>query len=187
MAQLTIEVCRRLAQARRDKGMTQSRVAREVGCQQSAISMLEAGLPGKLSRESIAKLAKLLGVELPAEKPAPALVTARARGYCPNALCPSNLPYLVQERLLFWPRLQDVAAGPRCAYCGDMLETHCPECGAPAAQDGAVCNTCGAVRVTDTLPPDTDRDAWLRERRRELAEWRHLLEPLPTVASFRQD
>lgn len=185
MAHLSIAVCRQLAQARRDKGFTQSRLAREVGCKQSAISMLESGQPGKLAAESVRKLAELVGVALPkaqtaaaaaAPEPAAQAPAPAARGYCPNALCPSSLPYHVQERLLFWPRLQDASAGGRCVYCGEWLETHCPECGVSVILDGAICGACGTVRVTDTLAPDTDRGAWLRERRRELAEWRRLIE-----------
>ena len=177
MTHLSLEICRRLAQARRDKGLTQSHLAREIGCKQSAISMLESGQTGKLSTESVGKLAGLLGVELPAAAaPAPETPVPGMRGYCPDAQCPSNLPYLVQERLLFWPRLQDTAAGGRCVYCGDVLETHCPGCGGSITMDGAACGACGAARVADTLPPEADRGVWLRERRRELAEWRRLTE-----------
>ena len=176
MAQLSREVCRQLAQARREKGFTQSRLAREVGCKQSAISMLEAGQCGKLSAESVGKLAELLGVALPdATVAVPEQTVPSAQGFCPDALCPSNIPYLVQERLLFWPRLQETAAGTRCIYCGEFLETHCPACGVSVIMGGATCGACGAARVTDTLAPET-RDAWLRERRRELAEWRRLIE-----------
>ena len=178
MAHLSLENCRRLAQARRDRGLTQSHLAREIGCKQSAISMLESGQAGKLSAENVGKLAELLGVELSAEQPAgvPVPDAPGARGFCPNALCPSNLPYLVQERLLFWPRLQDAASGARCVYCGDVLESHCPECGVSVTMEGAACGVCGAARVTDTLPQGADRGAWLRERRRELTEWKRLLE-----------
>ena len=167
-----------MAQARRDKGLSQSRLAQEVGCKQSAISMLEAGQSGKLSVESVRKLAGLLGVSLPEAPPAvvPAPPAPGARGYCPDALCPSNVPYLVQERLLFLPRLQDTAVGARCVYCGEPLETHCPECGASVIMIGATCGVCGVARVADTLAPEADRGAWLRERRRELAEWRRLIE-----------
>ena len=177
MAQLSIEFCRQLAQARREKGFTQSRLAREIGCKQSAISMLESGQSGKISAESVRKLAKLLGVALPdttAVAPEPAV--PNTQGYCPDALCPSNVPYLVQERLLFWPRLQGTASGGRCIYCGELLETHCPECGVSVIMDGATCSACGTARVTDTLAPETDRGAWLRERRRELMEWGRLIE-----------
>jgi transcriptional regulator with XRE-family HTH domain len=172
MAQITIELCRELARARREKGMTQSALAEAVGCKQSAISMLEAGQAGKLSRESVEKAARLLGVELPKDSgeagpsagPSPA---AQGRGYCPNALCPSNVPYLVDGRLLFWPRRQPEPAGPRCAWCGEVLETHCPECGA-AASDGACCTACGKPRVTDTVPAGTDKAAWAGKRRAEI-------------------
>lgn len=165
-----------LARARREKGLTQSALAQAVGCKQSAISMLESGQPEKLSREAVEKAAKLLGValEAPAPEPRPPALPA-ARGFCPNALCPSNVPYAVDGELLFWPRLQPAAeAGSRCACCGELLETRCPHCGAAAAE-GACCTACGGARVTNTLPPDTAPEPWAAQRRREIAEWRALL------------
>ena len=66
MAQLSTTFCRQLARARRERGMTQSALAQAVSCAQSAISMLEPGQPGKLSQETVGKIASLLGVQ-PAE------------------------------------------------------------------------------------------------------------------------
>ena len=169
MAQLSIEICRELARARREKGMTQSALAEAVGCKQSAISMLEAGQAGKLSQESVEKAAKLLGVALPKEGTEPAAAIPTARGYCPNALCPSNVPYTVGDELMFWPRRQPEAAGSRCAWCGEVLETCCPECGAEVTE-GACCPVCGKPRVTDTAAVTTDKAAWAGKRRAEIAE-----------------
>jgi transcriptional regulator with XRE-family HTH domain len=181
MAQLSTTFCRQLARARRDKGMTQSALAQAVGCKQSAISMLESGQPEKLSQETVVKIAKLLGVALDAPS-SPLIPETRtlnperaARGYCPNAACYSNVPFAVQGELLFWPRLQTLAAGGHCAFCGELLEPRCPHCGAAVAVDGACCPACGGARVTNTLNPDTDPDAWTAQRRREIAEWRTLL------------
>lgn len=158
--------------------MTQSALAQAVGCKQSAISMLESGQPEKLSQEAVEKVAKLLEVTLEVPAAAPGhrpLSTAAARGFCPNALCPSNVPFAVNGELLFWPRPQPVSDdGRRCAHCGELLETGCPHCGA-AVTDGACCTACGGARVTNTLPPETVPDAWAAQRRREIAEWRALL------------
>jgi transcriptional regulator with XRE-family HTH domain len=179
MAHLSTTTCRLLARARREHGMTQSALAQAVGCKQSAISMLESGQPEKLSQEAVEKAAKLLGVALeegaaPGPEPRPPSA-AVARGFCPSALCPSNVPYAVGGELLFWPRLQPAGeASPRCACCGELLETRCPHCGAAVA-DGACCTACGGARVTNTLPPETPPDAWASQRRREIAEWRALL------------
>lgn len=180
MAHLSTTTCRLLAQARRDKGLTQSALAQAVGCKQSAISMLESGQPEKLSLEAVEKVAQLLGValEAPSGTPSPeqrTLACPVQQGFCPSAACPSNVPYAVNGALLFWPRLQPVSdARPRCAFCGEWLETRCPQCGAAVA-DGACCTACGGPRVTNTLPADTVPDVWAAQRRREIAEWRALL------------
>ncbi len=181
MAQLSITFCRQLARARREKGMTQSSLAQAVGCKQSAISMLESGQPEKLSQEAVAKIASLLGValEAPSSPPSalrpPSPAAGPAPVYCPDAACPSNVPYAVGGELLFWPRPQPAAAGGKhCGYCGEVLERQCPHCGA-AVTEGACCHTCGGAKVTNTLPPETDHEAWAARRRREIAEWKALV------------
>ncbi len=181
MAHLSIAFCRRLAQARRDKGMTQSALAQAVGCKQSAISMLESGQPEKLSMENVAKLAEHLGVALDSEQSTalgmdsvlPSADVPRAYGYCPNALCYSNIPYVVQSVLFFWPRLQALSEGARCAFCGEVLEPRCPQCGAPVTA-GACCTQCGTARVTNTVAPGTPAEIWAAERRHQIAEWKTL-------------
>ncbi len=181
MAHLSTAVCRRLACARRDKGLTQSALARAVGCQQSAISMLESGQPEKLARETVERLAALLEVTLEPPAPEPGAAggggerAREGRGFCPDAACPTNVPYTVGGVLLFWPRLQALAPGGRCAACGELLESGCPRCGAAVAAEGACCTACGAARVTNTLPEGMGTEAWAEARRRELAAWRGLL------------
>jgi transcriptional regulator with XRE-family HTH domain len=176
MANLSIAVCRQLARARREKGMTQSALAQAVGCKQSAISMLESGQPEKLSQEAVDKLASLLGVTLEAPATHPTAYspqsTAVSPSFCPDAACPSNVPYTVAGEVLFWPRPQP-SAGKHCAYCGELLERRCPHCGA-ALTEGACCHTCGGAKVTNTLLPGTDHEAWAAQRRREIAEWKSL-------------
>jgi DNA-binding XRE family transcriptional regulator len=181
MAQLSQTLCRQIARARRDKGMTQSALAQAVGCKQSAISMLESGQPEKLSQEAVAKIASLLEVTLesPASKLTPDLSFpasfSAVQCYCPSAACPSNVPYTVAGDLLFWPRPQPGAAGGRhCAYCGEVLERQCPHCGAGVTA-GACCHTCGGAKVTNTLPPGTDCEAWAVRRRSEIEEWKALV------------
>ena len=181
MAQLSITVCRQLARARRDKGLTQSSLAQAVGCKQSAISMLESGQSEKLSQEAVGKIASILEVTLesPATQPAANSLqptgVSQARGYCPNATCPSNVPYVVNGELIFWPRLQPVTSnGKHCAYCGEVLERQCPHCGA-AITEGACCSACGGAKVTNTLPPEADCEAWSVQRRREISEWKSLI------------
>jgi transcriptional regulator with XRE-family HTH domain len=174
-------VCRQLARARRDKGLTQSALAQAAGCKQSAISMLESGQPEKLSQEAVVKIATLLEVSL--ESPSASLNSeprtlsplSSVRCFCPSAACPSNVPYTVAGDVLFWPRPQPAAAsGKRCAYCGEVVERQCPHCGAAVAE-GACCHTCGGAKVTNTLPPETDHEAWAVRRRAEIAEWKTLV------------
>ncbi|MDD4621796.1 MAG: helix-turn-helix transcriptional regulator [Kiritimatiellae bacterium] len=183
MANLSINFCRRLAQARRDRGMTQSALAAEVGCKQSAISMLEAGHSSKLSVESVGKLAEILGVPFGAEGVEPGSAAGGlftcdrpGRAFCPNARCLSNVPYCMDGRLLFWPAPQPVGArdARACAVCGELLEHLCPHCGAALTQ-GACCPACGRPKVTDTVSCAlTDAEEWAARRRREIAEWRSL-------------
>lgn len=155
--------------------MTQSALAQAVACKQSAISMLESGQGEKLSHETVANIAALLGVPCEPESAGTPAAKGAGGGYCPNAACFSNVPYVVADDLLFWPRPQPAPSDARhCASCGELLERLCPHCGA-GVTGGACCPACGSARVTNTLPPGTDLAAWAAQRRREIAEWRSLL------------
>lgn len=166
---LTESFCREVAAARRRKGCTQSALANVVGCKQSAVSMFESGQIEKISAETIEKIAEFLGIELPkaesAEEVAPLQVLPTVlKGFCPQFSCPSNIPYEVGGRVLFWPRL---ANGNRCAFCGELLEKNCPSCGA-AVHNGACCPVCGEAYVTSVLPPGEDAARWASVRREEV-------------------
>lgn len=171
MTTLSQEICKQIAQARREKGLTQTALAAEVGCKQSAISMLEAGQVSKLSKENIERIATVLGLTLHTSETQVVPSAGPQQGYCPNARCPTNTPYVVQEQLIFQPRLQ---SDTHCAFCGELLETRCPNCASPIHMEGAYCSRCGEARVTNTLPPETPIAAWVAERRRELIELRQL-------------
>ncbi len=181
MANLSIAFCRQLAKARRAKGMTQSALAEAAGCKQSALSMLEAGHAAKVARETVEKIAALLEVPLEAATAAQPLpfgpVSAVSHAFCPHADCFSNVPYVVNGDLLFWPRPQpeNRPAAAHCAVCGELLERRCPHCGAPVTAAGACCPACGGARIANTLPPETDCEAWAAQRRRAIAEWRSLI------------
>ena len=182
MANLSIAYCRQLARARRAKGLTQSALAEAAGCKQSALSMLEAGHAAKVSQETVEKIAVLLDVPLETSAATahvlpsgPSAVNAHA--YCPHADCFSNVPYVVDGALLFWPRAQadSHAAAAHCAVCGELLERRCPHCGAAVTTAGACCPACGGARIPNTLPPETDCESWAAQRRRAIAEWRSLI------------
>ena len=195
MLNLSEQICGQFKSARLGKGMNQSSLARAVGCQQSAVSMFEAGMSTKLSDETVQKMATVLGIDLAelikAEEkkaetgaegtfavPASSVSPASQRvvsGYCPNGHCPSNVPYVVNGQLFYRPsrRIASPTGGVRCAQCGELLEMHCPFCGAPL-NDGACCAVCGSPYVTPVLPEGADVAAYARVRREEIVQLRAL-------------
>lgn len=152
MINLSPEICRELRDARRKAGISQSVLAAEVGCKQSALSMFESRGDGtKLNDEVIRKLAKKFGISLEEEKgeprqPAVSVQSAVAAhsGYCPNPDCPSHHRYEIDGRVFLRPdrASEDPVGGRYCAVCGELLERRCPNCGAPV-HDGAICSFCG--------------------------------------------
>ena len=149
MTNLSPEICFKLRDARRAAGLSQSELAAEVGCNQSALSMFEQGNGTKLNDVVIGKLAKKFGVSLDAEAPVRkftgmCLTASASRGFCPNPKCPSNAAYAVDGRTFLRPdrAAADPAGGKFCALCGEVLEKRCPNCGAPV-HDGAICSFCG--------------------------------------------
>ncbi len=176
---------KQLRAARRGKGVTQSALAVQVGCKQSAISMLEDGKPDAVNRETLERIAALFELTPPAvdEKTftiTPA-ATKAAMCYCPQADCYSNIPFVVQGQLKYHPRRQlSMNGAPYCAVCGELLETTCPNCGA-SYTEGACCTHCGHSYIAPTTsqiqqaeqPDGIDQLAtWADQRRREIADWR---------------
>ncbi len=151
MINLSREICNQMRQARRAAGLSQSRLAEEIGCKQNAISMVEQGDGTKLNDEAIKRICAKFGIDLEPKEveksPAP-IVSAAHTGFCPNALCPSHTAYTVDGRRLLRPDrvAQDPVGGTYCAVCGEVLERACPNCGA-ALHDGAVCSRCGEPYV----------------------------------------
>lgn len=153
------EVCLRIREARRLAGISQSALAREVGCGQPALSMFEQGDGTKLNDDVIKTLCGKFGVEInpKAERAVAAgveearlspVVVASASGYCPNPACPSHREYFVEgvRRLEPDRAKEDPVGGKFCAVCGEVLERRCPSCGA-AVHAGAICSHCGKPYV----------------------------------------
>lgn len=164
MQNLSKEMCEQFKNARRDLGLTQSQLAEKIGCKQAALSMFESGRPTKLSEEFVKKAAEVLEIDL-TERPAATVPLAAAfapgvLGFCPDPECPSNLPYLVGDRLVYRPRL---AAGKHCVHCGELLEKRCPACGAQL-NEGACCAVCGTGYVTSALDENADLRRYVAER-----------------------
>ena len=176
MDQPATELCLQLRAARREKGLTQAQLAQRVGCQQSAISMMESGRMTALARETLVRIAAELGVvlEKSAKTPASSATPSSGHAHCTDPECPSNIPFVVSGTLVFWPRAQPVAGGRHCATCGEVLASVCGKCGAPAGT-GACCRDCGTAFVPPPAAVRVDVEAWAEARRRQIAEWRALL------------
>jgi transcriptional regulator with XRE-family HTH domain len=156
MTNLSPLICQQIKEARRTAKLSQSALAAEVGCKQSALSMFEQGDGTKLNDDVIKKLADRFGIDLSAAPGAGedartscfSAVGKSAEAFCPNPGCPSNHCYQVEGRRLFRPdRLAaDPVGGRFCAVCGEVLERRCPNCGADL-HDGAVCSFCGVPYI----------------------------------------
>jgi DNA-binding XRE family transcriptional regulator len=171
-----IAVCRKLREARRAQGLTQAELAQRVGCQQSAVSMMEAGRVTALAPETRARIAAELGLRLEgvATERATAAAPVRVPAFCPEPDCPSNVPFVVNGELVFWPRGASVGGERHCVCCGEVLARICGTCGA-AVTAGACCRDCGTAYVSAAALPVLDPAVWAEARRRQIAEWRALL------------
>ena len=164
MTNLPKEICDKIRKGRREAGLSQSELAAEVGCKQSALSMFEQGDGTKLNEEVIEKLAEKFGIDIKqlpkkdeglskrVESPRGLQKKEGQRGYCPNPNCPSNHIYEVEGEAFARPdrMAADPVGGKYCALCGEVLEKKCPSCGAPI-HDGAICSYCGEryVRIAN--------------------------------------
>ena len=158
-----------LSQARKERGLTQSELASKVGCKQSAISMMERGSEAALSLSTIEVISKELGVDVSAfsaDVSAPS--QAKGKTYCPIYDCPANTPYSVNGVLYALPRSADDATS-HCRYCGELMESQCPGCGA-TVDDGSCCHTCGTAYIAtpETIPAGAE--AWAQAQRTRLKE-----------------
>ncbi|NOY81030.1 MAG: helix-turn-helix domain-containing protein [Kiritimatiellaeota bacterium] len=169
-----------LRKLRIEAGLTQSELARQAGCSQSAVSMFEAGRRDALSREKLASIAERLGLdpsrlEIPGPEPAAGSVA----GFCPVDECPSNVPFVVRGRLCFNPTIRRVRAEGRafCPFCGELLETRCsnPECNAPAHRGSSVCPECGTAYVHSIRMREAPAEAQERWAANQRALRRELL------------
>jgi DNA-binding XRE family transcriptional regulator len=172
-----LEIARLISAARRRLGLTQSELARKANCRQSAVSMFERGHANALARPKIDLLLNLLEIELPADDrdmapPAAEQSAAKATSprYCPVFDCPSNVPFVVLGTLLLKPQIQPAYSARHCAFCGELLEDKCPECGA-SANSGACCSQCGSPYIS--TPPELAADSpstWAANQRARLME-----------------
>ncbi len=154
--------------------MTQSALARSVGCRQSAVSMFEGGRVDKLSMDSVRKIAALLEIPMDGATNGEAPAVCGQKAYCPNPACLGNIPYVVNGALIVWPAVAAAAEGAvYCRICGEVLERACIECGLTVAE-GAFCAACGKPRITPAAPRDVSHSEWSAQRRAEIQQWRAL-------------
>lgn len=171
-----IPINRMLRDARRRAGLTQADLAAQAGCKQSAVSMMEGGQMTALSRQTLEAIAEILNITLPEHpfrEPQQPVYPEGGSGYCPNAACLSNMPYLVGEELFFLPRYRSLPER-HCSLCGEVIARFCPGCRAPVARGWACCTACGTalVEAPNVIPEGLKE--WVTERRRlalELDEW----------------
>lgn len=161
--------------ARLQRHMSQSALARKVGCKQSALSMFESGRATALGAQTIGKLCDELGL-LPPSQAELAMATREAvepavtgeRTFCPNPQCPSNLPVAIGERVTLVPQGHLAKAHEcHCAWCGEVLERACPECGA-VVNPGAYCACCGTAYLVEAPATVDPRRVAQSER---LTDW----------------
>lgn len=160
--------------ARQQRHLSQSALARQVGCKQSALSMYESGKTTALSAPIVGKLCKALDLLPPTSEELHEQPTAHTpkgiRTFCPNADCPSNLPIAIGAHIALLPKGHLAQEDEiHCAWCGEVLEKACPECGAHI-HEGAYCPHCGSPYLS--LTPDTIDPQRVRQSQ-TLTSWAH--------------
>ena len=173
MGDVTGSVQRLFREARRRKGLTQTELAHQDDCSQSAISMFESGRADALAAEKLDGIADILGIERRQwQTAATSPVVPEVLKYCPLDSCPGNVPYLVGNELGFWPTLTPAPDTERsyCPFCGELLETRCPAAACrTAVAAGAFCRRCGHRYVAVTAEPVPSAVIFVRRRQNALA------------------
>jgi len=165
---------KRLRRARIEAGLTQAALAQQVGCKQSAVSMMEAGRREAMARETLVKVAALLKVDLPEIPAATPQAFSHAISLCGNFSCPSNLPYAVGDDVYFLP-LGNVGRGRHCIFCGELLLSVCAHCATPIAHRGGCCGACGELFVELPEGYVEDVSGWVAGRVEAIESLRRFL------------
>lgn len=169
---------KQLRRARIEAGLTQAALAKQVGCKQSAVSMMEAGRREAMARETLAKVAAVLKFDLPEVSESAPQAFSNAFSVCGNFSCPSNLPYTVGEDVYFLP-LGTAGRGRHCILCGELLLSLCAHCDAPIGNLGGCCGACGELFVE--LPDGyvEDVSGWVEGRVEAIESLRRFSLPNP--------
>lgn len=169
---------KQLRRARIEAGLTQAALAKQVGCKQSAVSMMEAGRREAMARETLVKVAAVLKFDLSEIPEFVPQVFPHAVSVCGNFSCPSNLPYTVGDAVYFLP-LGNVGRGRHCILCGELLLSACAHCAVPITNRGGCCGACGEMFVE--LPDGyvEDVSGWVEGRVEAIESLRRFSLPSP--------
>jgi len=164
-----------LSEARRSHGMTQSALAKEVDCKQSAISMMERGKEDALAWPKIEAIAEIFEIDVSAFAPKqpPSTICQSPdthQIFCPIFDCPSNIPYVVNGKLYALPHATANPADKYCTYCGELLEKTCPECGASITTKSACCKDCGTQYIATPEEIHEGAETWAQKQRQNLKD-----------------
>ena len=97
MTNLSIEFCNKVREERRKAGLSQSALAAEVGCKQSALSGFEQGDGTKLNDETVRKLSEKFGIPLEEAKEAKEAAGAVPRPVFPPISTTKRRPPLMRK------------------------------------------------------------------------------------------
>ncbi len=174
------ELSKAFRQKRREMSITQAELADRAGCQQSAISMFEAGRTSAVAQKTVQRVAEILEVDLVGFDfgTGDGAVSSFVAKYCPIDGCPSNIPFAVSGELHFAPTMVRAAreAKTKCTSCGELLQAECPnrECRA-ASVPGGCCPQCGTAYVTPTREMSGWQvEQWADEQRAKIREVREM-------------
>ena len=139
--------------ARKKKGWSQDRLAKEIGVSQPLICRAERGDP--ISEMNVTRIVKALELKLgvSALNKSRDRSPARQLGYCAFTRCPSLKFAAIEDELYIAPRFVPITATDTCTYCGLPLQQECPECSAPITKSGLRCPKCNGryVQVPEGL------------------------------------
>ena len=173
-------ICRNI---RRQSGLTQSELARQAGCTQSAVSMFEAGRPEALAQDKVVGIAEILGIDIKSlgkQETSPGARVTLSLKYCPVDECPSNVPYVIRSQLCFKPAMVEALASEStvCGLCAEPLEVRCPnEACRASLREGGFCWKCGSPYVTPACDLDGESLAiWAARQRRRIEALHELTE-----------
>lgn len=143
----SIKTGAKLKQKRQEMGISQKKLAEQIGCAPSALCMFEGGRQDALSVERLKRACEILDL-----KPG-ALLSQGNNLYCPNPLCPTHHPYAIGAQIALKPEpVTGASASQHCGWCGEFMLGYCENCEANYEPDAAFCKTCGLPYVS--LPDD---------------------------------